>query len=387
MRQFNERVVLQAIRLNGSCPKAEIARLTHLTAQTVQQIIGRLEADGLVIKRGRIRGRVGQPSVPMALNPDGAFAIGLTIGRRNLEVLLVDFCAVVRERRTLEYPFPDPDTLFGEIVRLVDELLQVLGPERVDLLCGVGVAAPLSLEGWTELLDVSPMLVRKWADIDIRARIHTLLGLPVEFVKDTAAACVAELVVGRGRAERNFLYFYVDTFIGGGIVLDSQLHAGGHSNAGAVGSLALAVGQRGQRTTPRQLLSVASLHGLQLAYAGAGLEVSAWRDERALQSPWRALTQAWLEQAAASIAFAIDNVACLLDIDSVIIDGTFGRELLDALLAHVREAFALYDWQGVAQPTLMPGSVGADARALGGALLPLYANFTPSRDLFLKLSP
>ena len=36
MRQFNERVVLQAIRLQGSCPKAEIARLTHLTAQTVQ---------------------------------------------------------------------------------------------------------------------------------------------------------------------------------------------------------------------------------------------------------------------------------------------------------------------------------------------------------------
>jgi len=45
MRQFNERVVLQAIRLQGSCPKAEIARLTHLTAQTVQIIIARLEAD------------------------------------------------------------------------------------------------------------------------------------------------------------------------------------------------------------------------------------------------------------------------------------------------------------------------------------------------------
>ena len=35
MRQFNERVVLQAIRLHASVPKAELARLTGLSAQTI----------------------------------------------------------------------------------------------------------------------------------------------------------------------------------------------------------------------------------------------------------------------------------------------------------------------------------------------------------------
>ena len=58
MRQFNERVVLQAIRLHGSLPKAEIARVTRLTAQTVQVIIARLEADGLVRKLAPVRGKV-----------------------------------------------------------------------------------------------------------------------------------------------------------------------------------------------------------------------------------------------------------------------------------------------------------------------------------------
>src|SRR3954447_17301770 len=115
MRQFNERVVLQAIRLHGALPKAEIARLTHLTAQTVQVIIARLEADGLVRKCAPVRGKIGQPSVPMALNPDGAYSIGIKIGRRSLDVLLVDFTAQVRERLTLAYEFPDPDTLFDDI--------------------------------------------------------------------------------------------------------------------------------------------------------------------------------------------------------------------------------------------------------------------------------
>ena len=50
--------------------------------------------------------------------------------------------------------------------------------------------------------------------------------------------------------------------------------------------------------------------------------------------------------------------------------------------------FALdqYDWEGVARPALLEGTIGSDARAMGGALLPLYANFAPDRELFLKLA-
>ena len=35
MRQFNERVVLHSLRLHGALPKADLARLTGLTAQTI----------------------------------------------------------------------------------------------------------------------------------------------------------------------------------------------------------------------------------------------------------------------------------------------------------------------------------------------------------------
>ena len=44
-----------------------------------------------------------------------------------------------------------------------------------------------------------------------------------------------------------------------------------------------------------------------------------------------------------------------------------------------------YNWEGVVRPAVLEGTIGADARAMGGGLLPLYANFAPDRDLFLKL--
>ena len=97
--------------------------------------------------------------------------------------------------------FPDPDTLFDEI-RAAPAAARASRSARSARGClhGVGIAAPLSLGGWQTLLGIAPEQAAKWAGIDIRERVAAMTELPVEFVKDTAAACVAELVAGRGRS-------------------------------------------------------------------------------------------------------------------------------------------------------------------------------------------
>lgn len=384
MSQFNERVVLQAIRLHGSMPKADLARLTNLSTQTVSLIINRLLDEGLVIKRDAQRGKVGQPSVPIALNPDGAFSIGIKIGRRSLDVLLVDFLGHTRERSSLSYSFPDPDLLFDQIERQLAHMRTWLGPQLAPRLSGIGIAAPLSLGGWQKLLGVAPVQADKWNQIDIRQRVQAMTDLPVEFAKDTAAACVAELVAGRGRSIESFLYVFVDTFIGGGLVIDSHLRSGLHGNAGAIGSIPLGLAKSDGRTAPEQLLSDASLFNLEQLFSAAGLDETASFDERALSAPWVTHTMAWLEDAARAIALAINSAACLLDLEGIIIDGSIDRTLLGKLIERVEAALEFYSWEGVTRPVVLAGTIGSDARAIGGAWLPLHASFAPDRDLFLK---
>jgi predicted NBD/HSP70 family sugar kinase len=382
LRQYNERVVLQAIRLHGPLPAAELARLTHLTAQTISMITKRLLDDGLLLKGAPQRGKVGQPSVPLSLNPDGAFAVGIKVGRRSLDVLLLDFAGQARERWTIGYDFPDPDELLPEIAARLSDIRRALGPERNERLQGIGIAAPLQLSAWREMLGAGAAVAAKWDRIDLRAEVEALSGLPVHGVKDTAAACVAELVAGRGRALKSFLYVFVDTFIGGGLVLDSHLRAGLNGNAGAIGSLPLGLAGLGDR--PDQLLSVASLLSLERAWAAAGLAADVAGQERALLEPWAGVTRRWLDEAAAAVALAVNSAACLLDLEAVVLDGSFSPSLREALRAAVQSALDRYDWRGVVRPAVLPGTIGSDARALGGALLPLYANFAPDRELFLK---
>ena len=381
MRQFNERTVLQALRVHASLPKADLARLTGLSAQTIGLITARLEEDGLIVKQNRVRGRIGQPSVPLALNPDGAFSIGIKVGRRGAEWLLIDFTTQVRERHLVHYDFPDVDELLPEIAQHIHRLRDGLGPLAVRNV-GVGLAAPFQLGGWHRTLGLSKAQADLWNQMDLAAEVRARTDVPVSFARDTVAACVAELVGGRGHDLKSFLYIFVDTFVGGGLVINSHLHTGAHGNAGALASLPMQ--PPGGSGLPAQLVAQASLWELEQRLAGEGLDAMAAYDDRALQAPFAAATQAWLDNASQALAHAIVNGAAMLDLADVVMDGSMSRLLLQALLERTRAALDRCNWEGLWRPRLHGGRAGAQACALGGAMLPLHANFAPDHDVFLK---
>ncbi|MBI5275900.1 MAG: ROK family transcriptional regulator [Burkholderiales bacterium] len=381
MRQFNERVVLHALRLHGDLPKAELARLTGLTAQTMGLITTRLEEDGLLLRRERVRGRIGQPSIPLGLNPKGAFAIGIKIGRRSTDCLLVDFTGTVQKRLGLAYRFPAIEELLPAIADNLRALRRSLGPLSSRLV-GTGVAVPFFMGGWHRLLGLSQAQAEAWNRVDLAGEIQALTKLPVSYAKDTSAACVAELVQGRGRQIKSYLYLYVDTFVGGGLVLGSKLHAGVHGNAGAVASLPVA--QARGPNPPGQLVADASLWELEQVFAAHELDTAAAYDDRAMRAPWLRHTQAWTRSAANALAQCIVAGMAFVDVDAVVLDGSLSREALAALLAEAGEALKRYNWEGLWTPALHAGTIGPDARALGGALLPLHENFAPHSEIFLK---
>ena len=87
--QYNERLILSLVRRQPGIAKAELARLTHLTPQTISVIVNRLIEDGYIITGAKQRGRVGKPSTGLLLNKEGVFSIGVKIGRRSLDIIWV----------------------------------------------------------------------------------------------------------------------------------------------------------------------------------------------------------------------------------------------------------------------------------------------------------
>ena len=60
--------------------------MTGLSPQTISIIMNQLTVDGLLRRGNPLRGKVGQPLVPYSLDPEGALAFGLKIGRRSVDL-------------------------------------------------------------------------------------------------------------------------------------------------------------------------------------------------------------------------------------------------------------------------------------------------------------
>ena len=371
MRAHNERLVLTLIRQKGALAKSEIARLTGLSAQTVSVIMRALEADGLLEKRAPVRGKVGQPFVPMDLGPQGAYFLGLKVGRRSLDLVLTDFRGCVVDQKHHSHRYPEPDNVVRFANDAIGQVLAPLTPEQRGRVAGLGIAIPFSLWDWAKALDVSPSDMAGWRDRNIATEIATQWDFPVYLRNDASAACGAELVFGDQDAPPDFLYFFIGFFVGGGLVLDNRLYTGPTGNAAALGPMPI-VGKDGRRC---ELIDVASLVALERALLVAGADSDTiWTNPAAWDVP-RDILDAWLDHAAHGLAQATLSAACLIDFQRVVIDGWMPQSVRAELVARTLAALADVQTAGIARPEVYEGSIGPDARVLGAASLTLSARF------------
>lgn len=369
VRNHNERLVLSILQRRGAMPGSELARLTGLSAPAISTILRKLENDGLLMRGVPVRGKVGKPSVPMILNADGALSLGLRIGRRSAKLLLLDLAGKVRTEINLAYEFPVPDTLFNFLQESLEDIRNDLAPDAQSRLCGIGIAAPFELLKWHDLSGPEAERFRSWKDIVIESEVGRFSDLPVYVVNDATAACSAEHMYGRGKEFRDYGYFYIGSFVGGGIVMNGTVFEGNQGNAGALGSMR-ATGPLGES---RQLIDVASMYLLEARLVEAGIA-----PERLWQQPqdWTELARyvdPWIGETAQELAKAALSVCSVVDFEAILIDGAFPADVREKLVERIRRYLVTQDARGLIVPKIEGGSIGENARGIGAASGPIVS--------------
>jgi predicted NBD/HSP70 family sugar kinase len=371
MRAQNERLVLTLVRKHGALAKSDIARMTGLSAQTVSVIMRALETEALLTRRDPVRGRIGQPSVPMALNAEGALFFGLKIGRRSADLILVDFLGreMATERRL--YRWPTPSAVVAFVCEAMPRMTSELPAAMRARIVGMGIAMPFQLWNWVPAIGAPQAEMDEWRHRDIVSELESITGLPVSVQNDATAACGAELVFGKGDRPKDFLYFYFGFFIGGGLVLNGRLFTGRSGNAAGVGPMPVP-GPDGRML---RLFDLASMRVLAEDMDRAG-EPSAhlWENpERWTVS--EAILSAWMDGAALGLANATLSASALLELEAVLIDGWIPAEVRAEITRRTEAALMRLDLSGIDPPAIRQGTVGPNARALGAAAVPLSQRY------------
>jgi predicted NBD/HSP70 family sugar kinase len=387
---FNERVILSTLRRHGPASKADLSRLVGLTSNAAGMIVKKLENGGLVRTRGKRYGGRGQPATVLELNPDGAYSIGVRVDRTKIETVLVDLCGTVLDRKTLRR-LPMPADATNYLADTIGKIRDALGETRKARLKGIGVAIPYNLGSWLRELDLPVRKFRVWDRFDIGRELVRITGLPVFVENDGNAAAAAELIYGHGRQLANFLYLFVGPVIGGGLVLGSDYQRGETGNAGDIAvmpvgpsRLASSFAAGAARTF---LMTRASLHALERHYAHHGIKASTDHDIEEIVARSPAAFDEWLEDACDALSMSVLTSAHLLDIGHVVIDSDLPEALLVRLIDRLGQAICADIAESRKPPTLLQGSLGCDASAVGAASLPLHMTYHPLPALLTTKTP
>lgn len=381
LRAYNERLIINALLDSGPMSKAAIARETGLSGQAASVIVNELLKDRLLVKLKKVRGQVGQPSTPVAPNPEGAFSIGVKIGRRSVEAILVNLLGDVLASRAVHYAAPLPKATLDAAVSLASECLEQVDAAARERIVGLGVAMPSELHLWSAELNLEPGAMDGWRDADVAGALGAATGLPVSLYNDGTAACAAEMICGDGISTASALYVYLGTFIGGGVVVDGHLYPGAQMKAGALGSMPAMASKGKAKAT--QLIHHASLILLEDALSDVGLDAVAAIETGGVDEA-EPFFEAWAGDAAPEVARALVSAMSVIDFQTIVIDGILNPEWRRRFTRRVSDEFERFNLAGLAPVTVATGSIGAMARVRGAAMMPLKQRFSANAELLVS---
>ena len=120
IRAINRFNILNAIRTSGRMSRVEIARATGLSQASVTGITAELIGEGLLRETETGVSHGGRRPVLLALNPGGAYALGVYLSIHQIGVVIIDFEATILSSHamTLTETHYRPEVLADKVAQL-----------------------------------------------------------------------------------------------------------------------------------------------------------------------------------------------------------------------------------------------------------------------------
>jgi Transcriptional regulator/sugar kinase len=371
LRRANERAVLTVIGFNAGVSNADIARLSGLAPQTVSAILTELEAMGLIARGEVLRGRRGQPATPISLHPQGAFAIGVEIGWRHVDVLLLGLQAQILARRHSDHVFPDATRIVDDIVSMMDQVLASLPDGLRPRLTDIGVAMPTNIAGNLTLVEAPEGQRELWEQLDLAGELARRSGIEVTLFNDGNAACWGELIAFPKPRPSDFIYFLIGRYIAAGIVGEGTLWEGPSDNSANLGSMLVDSSDGGLQVAH----FIASVTALERRLAAAGFPVDPYDPANWPWVDFGPVLDQWLDDSARALTKVVFNTQTVIESGLVVIDSTLPAPIVAQLVQRLDAQLRQLPISPYRPPQVLPGHLGALAPAIGAAELTLYRRY------------
>lgn len=342
----NARVTLEALRREAALSRQDLAAVTGLTAPGISNITRRLLSAGLV------REVPGKRATRFAIEPDGAFGMGIDIDDVNISALIVDLAGRVRVRERQRARSATAADIALAVGQLAAKAAGRLPAAIAGRLLGIGVAGA--------------------AEPD--AILQALSGYTAILERDTVCSALGERLVGAAPADGSFVHVLFGRGVRAGLMIRGALFDGVSHRAGLIGQMR--TGDDG-----RLLDEVASLNELapylEDYFSRPGAD-AAFLDR--LDADGRAAVERWLDRTTSHFIDAAIAISGFIAPSTIFIGGRLPPDLVARLaerLAAARAERMRDPIQPHWLPSIVPATLGPDCIVLGAAILPFLEFLLP----------
>lgn len=233
-RERHLSAVFETVLSRGPVSRRDTARLTGLSAASVTKLVKPMISHGYLIEQDREAGVPGRPQIPLQVDPQRHYAVGVKLMDGVAVGVMADLHAEVQSSVRLKFADNSPAAVVDAVANLT-ETLQQSTPAVGDRLLGIGIGLGGHIDGAAGKVVHAPFL--GWRNVPFQAMLAERLGVDVVLENDVNTLALAEQWFGAGAAVSTFAVVTVGVGVGSALVIDGNLWRGVSGAAGELGHM------------------------------------------------------------------------------------------------------------------------------------------------------
>lgn len=352
IKESNMRMVFSLIHKHETISRADIKKITSLSATTVSSLVEELMGEGFVVECGmKETSTSGRKAVMLKVNSDGGYFIGLDVQKNRIEAMLLGLDFAVKE--TLEIPVVKGETLVLGIMRAISRI------SRDKKVLGITIGIPGVIDPKTNTLISSTVLAAEDAKDMYLILKEAMKDVNIFIKNNSGLVALCEREFGGYEDVNNLISVDIYDGVGAGILIDGVIYDGS-GLAGEFGHISVDFnGKRcscGNFGCLELFASVPAI--LEKTNTSSLEELKIKLDEKDEKA------QNELFEITKALSFGINNIVNLLDPELIVIGGSvriLGEHFLELIKTHFEEISLIKG------KNIVFSNVSQNPVALGGA--------------------
>jgi len=325
--EYNKRLILDALRFNGSMSRADLSRHLNMSFPAISSNTKRLLDADYIMEMGAGDNSVGRKSTMLAFNAQRGYIVGIDLGRFRIRMMLADLSGneIASTEIVNSVDFSGDGRQSIQLIQSqIENILAQTGKSKDDILCIVIGIPGIIKDGRSFLAPFT----ENYLERDMIETLQEAFEADVLLENCVNLGVIGEQWQGAGANYKDILYIAYGVGLGSALIVDGKLYRGANGAAGEVGFMITDPANIGQKYDEIGSLEEALSRGKIGKYLDSG-----HFDEEIVKlielykndgSPYAKLI---IDEITLNFGMALVNMSAILNPEVIIIAGGLGANL------------------------------------------------------------